>query len=205
MSGDSKNDRPKHACTDDEALVWLRDGSQESESKFIECLYRRLLEKIRHWIGARNGSGEDAHDALTEALIVFIVNFREGKYREEGKLEHFLFRVAQYKFYDICRRRGQGGRDQSIEDVFPGGIPPELGEDPDEVAEATAETELRRQKMERCLDQIGERCKERLIRFWYFGQGHEVIATVMGDASADVAKVMKGKCQRKLEKCMTSY
>ncbi len=202
MSGDSKKDKSKHVCTDDEALLWLRDGSQEPESKFIECLYRRLLEKIRHWVWSRNGSGEDAHDALTEALIVFIDNFREGKYREEGKLEHFLFRVAQFKFYDILRRRGRGGGDQSIEEIFPGGIPPELGEDPADDAEAAAEMEERRQDMERCLNQIGERCKERLIRFWYLEQGHEEIAAAMGDASVDVAKVMKGKCQRKLETCM---
>ncbi len=201
MSGDPKNTNAKQSCTDEEALHWLLDGAPELESKAIACLYRRLLEKVRAWVIARGGSGDDAHDALTDALVAFIMVFRDGKYREEGKLDNFVFRIAQYKFYDECRRRGKGG-DLSIEEIFPGGIPPELVEDLLEDADNESERELQELRLEQCLDQTGERCKERLIRFWVLGQSHEEIAAAMGDSGPDVSKTMKAKCQRKLETCM---
>lgn len=202
MSGDPKNSNSKSACTDEGVLHWLFDGAPELESKAIACLYRRLLEKVRAWVIARGGSGDDAHDALTDALVAFIMVFRDGKYREEGKLDNYVFRIAQYKFYDACRRRGKGGGDLSIEEIFPGGIPPELSEDPLENAERRAERELEIHRLEQCLGQSGERCKERLSRFWVLGQSHEEIAAAMGDAGPDVSKTMKAKCQRKLETCM---
>lgn len=202
MSGDPKNANTKPACTDEEALRWLLDGAPESESKAIECLYRRLLEKFRAWVYAHSGSDDDAHDALTDALVAFIIIFHDGKYREEGKLDNYIFRIAQYKFYDACRRRGKGGGDLSLEEIFPGGVPPELADDPLEDADRESEMEWQRLRLEQCLDQTGERCKERLIRFWGLGQSHEEIAAAMGDFSPDVSKTMKAKCQRKLETCM---
>lgn len=200
MTNETKNTPPRHSCTDDEALAWLRDGSFESESKAIGCLYRRLFVNIRPWIYSKNGSDDDVHDAATESVFGFVRNFRGGKYKEIGKLEHFLFRIAQYKFYNLLRGRGE---DLSIEDIFPGGIPPEIkDDDPYEKAEMEVEALARQTKLEQCLEKIGERCKERIIRFWYMGQSHEEIAEAMGDASADVSKVMKNRCQDKLEACM---
>ena len=202
MTKEAKNNPPRHSCTDEEALAWLRDGSFEAMNKAIGCLYRRLLNIVRPWVYSKNGSGDDAHDAVTEALMKFSDILRDGKYQEEGKLEHFIFRVAQYKFYDICRHRKKGGEDLSLEDIFTGGVPPEIEDDPLEKAEVETEAEMRRLKMGHCLGQIGERCKERLFRFWDLGQSHEEIAEAMGDASPDVSKTMKNRCQDKLEKCM---
>lgn len=202
MSNEAKNTPPRHSCTDEEALKWLRDGSPESENKAIECLYRRLLAAFRPWVYSKNGRSDDAHDAVTEAIFQFVQNFREGKYREQGKLEHYLFRIAQFKFFDLLRARGE---DLSIEDVFPGGIPPEPEEgedDPYEKVEMEVEALARHTKLEHCLGQIGERCKERILRFWYTKQSHEEIAKAMGDASARVSVTMKNRCQDKLEKCM---
>lgn len=197
MSNEAKNSPPKNSCTNEEALTWLREGSFESENKAIGCLYQRLLGMIRPWIYSKNGTDEDAHDAVTEAVIKFIQNFREGKYQEQGKLEHFLFRIAQRRFYDLLRDRGE-------ERLVPEGIPPELKEeeDPEEKAEQEEEALARQKKLEHCLGQIGERCKERIMRFWYMDQSHKEIAEAMGDASPDVSKAMKNKCQGKLEKCM---
>lgn len=201
MINEAKNSKPKRPCTDEEVLGWLRDGSFESENKSIDCLYRRLLEMIRPWVYSRNGTSDDAHDAVTEAVYLFIRNFREGKYREQGKLEHYLFRIAQFKFFNLLRGRGE---DVSIEEEFRGGIPPGMEEekDPEEEAEKDEKALARQIKLADCLSQIGERCKERIIRYWYQNQSHHEIADAMGDASTDVSKVMLSKCRKKLEKCM---
>ncbi|MFN0037313.1 MAG: RNA polymerase sigma factor [Saprospiraceae bacterium] len=199
MTNEAKNSPPSHACTDEEALEWLRDGSPESESNAMGCLYRRLLGRIRPWVFSRNGSSDDAHDAVTEAVVQFVQNFREGKYKHVDKLEHYLFRMAQFKFFDLLRARGD---EVSLDVVFPGGIPPEMLDDPYEKAEEEMENIARHTKLEHCLGQIGERCKERILRFWYMQQSHEEIAKAMGDSSGDVSKVMKNKCQGSLAKCI---
>lgn len=198
---ETKNSPPKPPCTNEEALTWLREGSFELENKAIGCLYPRLLGMIRPWIYSKNGTSEDAHDAVTAAVIKFVQNFREGKYHEQGKLEHYLFRIAQRKFYDLLRERGE---EEPIEWSFPDGLSPEIEEeeDPEEKAEQEVEALARQKKLELCLGQIGERCKERIMRFWYMDQSHKEIAEAMGDASPDVSKAMKNKCQGKLEKCM---
>ena len=189
-----------HTCTDEEVLAWLRSGSFEAESKAIDCLYRNLLGIFRPWVFSRNGSNDDAHDAVTEAVIAFVQKFREGKYLEMGKLEHLLFRIAQRRFYDLLRSRGSELPVDSSASVE---YPTEPFEDDHyERAEQAAMELARHSKLAHCLDAIGERCKERLVRFWYWKQSHEEIAKAMGDSSADVSKVMKNKCQDKLEKCV---
>jgi len=201
MSNEAKNNLPRHSCKDEEALKWLREGSHESENKVIGCLYRRVLVSFRPWVYSKNGTGEDAHDAVTEAVIQFVGNFREGKYREQGKLENYLFRIAQFKFFDLLRGRGE---DVSIEEIFPGGIPPDMeeAENTQDKAEKDAEALARHTKLEHCLNHIGERCKARIIRFWYLNQSHQEIAEAMGDTGPDVSKAMKNKCQDKLAKCL---
>ena len=161
-----KKNPQRYACTDKDALEWLRDGSTESENKAIDCLYRRLLEMIRPWIFARSGTSDDAHDAVTEAVFQFVRIFREGRYKEEGKLEWFIFRIAQRKFLDLLRKRG---KHVLIVDVFPDGVPPEMEgwEDTILKEEKDMESVERITKLERCLNQIGERCRERIIQFWY--------------------------------------
>ncbi len=201
MSDEPKNAKTDPVCSDEEALRWLRDGAPELVSKAMECLYRRLLDAVQHWVVSKNGSRNDGHDALTDALTTLTDIVQRGKYRDEGKLDHFLFRIAQYKFYDMCRKRGKSG-EISIDEIYPGGIPPGVEDDPDAIIERDAEAEARRLKMEHCLDKIGARCKERLVRYWFMGQSHAEIAEAMGDASVAVSRVRKGKCQGKLESCM---
>ncbi len=201
MSTKAKNRPAKQTCTDEEALGWLREGSFESENKAIECLYRRLLKMILPWVYSKNGTGDDAHDAVTEAVIKFVRNFREEKYREQGKLEHYLFRIAQFKFYDLLRDRGT---DLPSEIIVSDGILPESdeAEDPYEKSEKDKASLARLNKLEHCLNQTGDRCKERLIRFWYQNQSHQEISKAMGDTGPDVSKSMKNKCQDKLAKCL---
>ncbi|MBC7775490.1 MAG: RNA polymerase sigma factor [Phycisphaerae bacterium] len=189
-----------HPCTDEEVLAWLRNGSPESENKAIDCLYRRLLGIFRPWVFSRKGSSDDAHDAVTEAVIAFVQNFRDEKYREMGKLEHLLFRIAQRRFYDLLRERG---KELPTDPTLPFDLPPAfVEEDPFDKAELEASQLAKHSKLAQCLDKIGERCKERLVRFWYLKQSHEEIAAAMGNATAKGAKVMKNKCQDKLEACM---
>lgn len=189
-----------HFCTDEQALNWLEDGSPAAESKAIDCLYRRLLALFRPWAYSRNGTDDDAHDAVAEALIKFVQNYREGKYTHQGKLENYLFRIAQFKFFDLLRERDG---DMSLEQVFPGGLPAELEAlEPFEKAAKEKAESARYSKLENCLDQIGAKCKERIIRFWYQRQSHETIAAAMGDTGANVSKVMKNRCQDKLEQCV---
>jgi len=202
MVDKAKNDKARQPCTDEEALEWLRDGSLESESKAIECLYRRLLGVFRPWAYSKSGTSDDVHDAVTEAIIAFVQNFRETKYRHEGKLEHYLFRIAQRKFYDVLSERGDA---VSFDDLDKGGIPEKNGEeesDPVVQLENDAEALARQDKLQSCLEQLGERCKERIRRFWYMDQSHKEIAEALGDASPDVSKARKDKCQKLLAKCM---
>lgn len=188
------------SCTDQDVVKWLLDGSPSSENKAIECLYRRLLQIFRPWVFSRNGSNEDVHDAVTEAVIGFVQKFRQGKYQEMGKLENLLFRIAQRRFIDLLRTRGA---EIPVDPLEPIGSAYD-GEEEDflEKTEREADESAKHSKLAHCLEKIGERCKERLIRFWYMKQSHEEIANAMGDSSTAVSKVMKNKCQDKLEKCM---
>ncbi len=188
-----------YICTDAQALAWLEDGALDLESKAIACLYRRLLDLAKPWVYSRNGNLDDVHDAVSEAVIKFVQNCREGKYRHEGKLENYLFRMAQYKYFDLLRERGN---EVSLEQFFPAGIPEDLEEAAFEKEEKEAEASARHIRLEQCLEQIGEKCKERIVRFWYMNQSHDNIAAAMGDSGPNVSKTMKNRCQDKLEKCV---
>jgi DNA-directed RNA polymerase specialized sigma subunit, sigma24 homolog len=186
-------------CTDQQALDWLSSGSADARAKAVECLYRRLIVMLRPWAVARRVSSETMHDVLTDAIYVFVISFLNGKYREQGKLEALILLIAQRRYFDHVRNNQ---RERPLDpDDFSTIVPPEA-HDPLEEAETAIENLTKHAKLTSCMDNVGERCKERLIRFWYLNQSHEEIAEAMGDKSADVSKVMKNKCQDKLEKCI---
>lgn len=198
---------PGKNCTDENILAWLDDGSTHREQQALDCLYRRLIGQVVPWVLKHGGSETDGEDALVDALTGFVKTYRAGKYTDEGKLDNYVFSIAKFKFYDHCReqkRRGGGGPELSIEDVFPNGIPPGVNwEDPDEKQALDAEDLARREAVEKCFAQLDPKCQERLTRFWYQEQSHEEIAKAMGNATANGSKVMKGRCEEKLRQLVS--
>lgn len=200
---------PSAKCSEDQILEWMKTGNPHHEQRTLDCLYQLLFEKAKGWVVRHGGSEEDAQDALTEALIGFVKSFRAEKYNHDDKLLHYVFSIVKFKFYDICRqhkRNRSGGRELSLEEIFPGGIPPGIAwEDPFEILEKNAEETTRLRLMEKYFNLLSAGCKERLTRYWYLHQKHEEIAAAMKDASINVSKVMKNKCEKKLKEHILNH
>ncbi len=195
-----ESSNPKYPdCTAAQAIAWLRAGDPESETQAIACLYSRMLEKFRPWVFSKNGTNADAHDAISDALYQFIDQYRAGRYREEGKMEHLLFRIAQRRFFDGKKSRGH---DFSEDADWLKLVSENEDKDYFEQIEQEKTNALMVEKLSACLDKIGERCKERIMLFWYQNQSHKEIAEAMGDSSTNVSKVMMSKCKDKLEDCL---
>lgn len=185
---------PVKSCPDKDILLWLADGSSNSEQRVMDCLYRRLIATVIRWVLKHGGFESDGHDVLVDALTAFVKNYRSGKYTDSGKLENFVTVIAKNKFIDICRKRKQNIM-VSLDELLFNGVPLNIATEEPEV-DTEKETQLL--KFEQCHAQIGEKCRDRLDRFYYKHQSHLEIAKALGDKSEAVAKVMLGRCKEKL-------
>ena len=195
-----KNIFLKNECTDEKILIILEDGSPNNEQKVMDCLYRRLIRKVMRWVLSHGGSEADGQDTLVEALGNFVINYRTKKYVHVDKLDNYVFGIAMCRFFDICRKRKQEINRTSLDELLLRGISPDIEKKylaSNEGIEDEKEAQLL--KIEAGMAQLDEKCKERLIRFYFDEQSHEEIADAMGDGNANVSKTQLFRCKKKLE------
>lgn len=133
---------------------------------------------------------EDVLDAYQEAVIVFFEQLMAGKLDAlKSSVKTYLFSIGKYKLIDRIREK-----DKTL---------PMLENQLDERWETNAQEEQltlthRQQQLREALDELGGKCRELLLLFYYQRYSIDAIRTAMGYKTDNVVKAHKSRCMKSL-------
>lgn len=152
-------------------------------SKGLQRLYRYypVVEKM---ILSHGGRKADAQDIYQEALIIFYRKVRSIDFELTSSIDTYLFGICKYLWRDHLRKK-QSEKAGTIEVSWPN-----ESEDWDNLMEEERQFGL----AESALQQLGQRCRELLERFYLRKERMKAIAREMGFSSENSVKNQKYKC-----------
>lgn len=152
------------------------------DEKTLEVLYKKYYRMMTRLVINNSGTEEEARDVYQEALVVFWQKSVSGKLVLTSKISTYIYSICQNlwrKELDRKKRLSNEERDTPIH--------------------MDNESEERRLIIAKCLDQLGDGCKQVLMYYYFDELSMQDIAEKMGFANTDTAKTKKYKCKKKLD------
>ncbi len=162
----------------------LAAGAAYGPRQTLEYLYTRTWPAVRQYIKQQQGTEEDAKDVLQDAMIIFLKSSTRPA-RADSASRHLSYRHRENLW-----RQEREKRSRQIP-LSPADFCPEPA--PAEPAGAPAD-------LLEFVQQLGEKCRDILVQFYYFGQRLDKIALRHGYRSIRSATVQKFKCLEQLRK-----
>lgn len=170
---------------DQEIIMLFRENELK---RGIKAVYSSF-PSIRKMVITNSGTKEDAEDLFQEVLLVLIEKTKEENFELKSSLNTFLYAVARNLWLKALRKRGNKASLELDENLA--GVELDLGID--EEKQTWAET---------ALEQLGEKCRQLLLLFYYHRLSFESIAKKLDFKNDKVAKNQKYRC---LEKAKENY
>jgi RNA polymerase sigma factor (sigma-70 family) len=155
---------------------------EKRHDKAFSALYR-YFPVVRKMIRANGGRSEDAEDIYQEALVVFYRKAADPAFKLSSSINTYLYGICRFMWMEQFRKQQKQG---FVE--FEKELPEET------MIEADLEKEEQYKLAESVIHQLGERCRELLIRFYFHSKKLKDIAADMGYNSENTAKNQKYKC-----------
>jgi RNA polymerase sigma factor (sigma-70 family) len=164
------------------------------DQKIIELIRNRKHDKVftalykyypvvKKLILSNGGRSEDAEDLYQEALIVFYKKAAEPDFRLSSAISTYLYSICRYMWMDQLKKNQK----QNFTDIENVQI--------DETSFVAAiENEEQLKLAEKVISELGGRCKELLLLFYFHSKKLKDIAAKMGYNSENTAKNQKYKC-----------
>ena len=177
--------------SDEALLAALRADETDTALREVYKLYREpclrfLLGRIIHQ--DHPNRVEVARELYTEALIILVQNVRTGRLTElSARMDTYLNAVARNLYRKMLRQNRVVYRE-------PNALPepltlPSYGDD---------EEEIIRQELHRRIRQLGNRCRQLLVHFYFLDLDWKTIAEMLDYKNAASAKTNKSKCMVRL-------
>jgi RNA polymerase sigma factor (sigma-70 family) len=161
-----------------------------NREKTLEYLYARTYPVVLHYVKERQGREEDAQDLLQDAIILFFEKVVHDRLVLTAAPTTYLVAICKNRWRQEREKRS---RQVPLADGHPGGTT----ETPEpDTHEATAH-------LLDYVNQLGEKCRDILVQFYYFGQQLEQIAADHGYRTIRSATVQKFKCLERLRKAVS--
>lgn len=183
--------------TDQDLIQAIRQGRT---TKALSSLYRHL-PMIRKMIRQSGGNRHDAEDIFQETLLILCRRIMSPDFTLTAKLSTYLYSIARFLWNDERKRRQRQPIHGSEESTH---FDEALSADLSTISEEKSAT-----LAEKALQEIGERCRELLLRFYIARQSIREITAGMGYGSENAAKTQKYKClegaKAKLKQLQTTH
>ncbi|MEL6589796.1 MAG: sigma-70 family RNA polymerase sigma factor [Bacteroidota bacterium] len=146
----------------------------------------------------------DAEDVLMEAVLSFRSNMQRGKISEISNLKAYLFGICWNKWRELQRARDRfqpeaNPLERSLYFVIEGENPL-IEQEEWELDQRRIKSQL--QAAEQALSALKEKCRKLMRYFYMEGRNLEDIASMLGFANANVAKVSRFRCYQQWMKAI---
>ncbi|MBL4704250.1 MAG: sigma-70 family RNA polymerase sigma factor [Flavobacteriales bacterium] len=172
--------------TDDALIKGLRDDNRQ----LVSMLYVKHYPMIRKLVLDNNGSEAEAKDVFQEAIIVFYENIRTKGFDLTCKIATYLYSISRNIWLKQLKRRMP-----QIKDLNDHKQIIDFNRD----FNKHEEKQIRLDKVNSALEDIGEPCNSILTYFFFQQLTMEEIAGKMGYTNAANAKNQKYKCFKRLK------
>lgn len=174
----------------------LYQGLLANKAEIIEYLYREFPPLARALLLRQGGKEEEIQDAIQEGMIALWKNTRQGKYQlnENAKMSTYFVEVCKRRWAEKNRKK-KNQSSMSIDEM------PLLSPNPNAL-----ELWLKKEEMEQfetVYEQLNERCRQMLRRFYYEKESMKQIALAFAITEA-TARNQKYRCMQSLKNAYQS-
>lgn len=169
-----------------------KDLLNDSPEKVLKSVYAKNFPWLVNYIKQNSGNTEDAQDIFQESVCAAWFSLKEGRFT--GSSEQFNAYVRQIcKYKWINQLKSASSTKIRFEDDL---APYERGEDTMHIHEAQLEES---RLLHACFEQLGEKCRIILGKFYYQRHSLADIAEEM-DNTEESIKTIKYRCMMRLRK-----
>jgi len=170
----------------------IREALISNREQALEEIYGKAYPMVLHYVRQHHGTADDAKDLLQEAIVLF--------YEKVIQEQLTLTVSATTYIMGICKNRWRRELEKrSRQQELPPGVSEMVKE------EASAEADQPELMLMQYVEQLGEKCKDILVAFYYMGHRMEQVAAQHHYRNVHTATVQKFKCLERLRKSMAAY
>jgi RNA polymerase sigma factor (sigma-70 family) len=168
------------------------EGLRHNQDVVLRALYKKYYNLVLKYVVNNSGSSEAAADIYQETIIVLYENVQKPGFELNCQLQTFIFSIAKRLWLKQLRNNGHTLRfkDDEEEEVV------DVSEEMTEHLKKESDIE----KMNACMEDLGEPCKTLLKDFYVYKLSMEEISEKFGYTNSDNAKTQKYKCLQRLKR-----
>ena len=169
----------------------IREALVRNREQTLEGIYKNAYPMVLHYMKQNHGTADDAKDLLQEAIILFYEKVVHEEFSLTSSATTYIMAVCKNRWRRELEKRS---RQQELT--------PDISEMAEEASDEANEPQL---PITRFVEQLGEKCKEILVSFYYLGHRMEQVAAQQQYRNVRSATVQKFKCLERLRKSLASY
>lgn len=168
-----------------QSVTSWRQALLTDREKTLESLYARTWPVVRQYVKQRQGTEEDAKDVLQDAMLIFFEKVVHDQLVLTAAPVTYLTAIGKNLWRQELEKRSR-----------------QIPFLPDDICSETTSDEPDRvlANLTDFVQQLGGKCRDILVQFYYFGQRLDKIAIRHGYRSVRSATVQKFKCLEQLRK-----
>jgi RNA polymerase sigma factor (sigma-70 family) len=155
---------------------------QKGDEKALEFLYKKYYRMMTKLVITNSGTEEEARDIYQDALIVFWQKATSGNLVMTSKISTYIYSICQNLWRKELDRKKRLSNEEK-----------------DTPVSMDIDTAEREKIIARCIEQLGDTCKQVLMYYYFEEMSMQDIADKLGFANTDTAKTKKYKCKKKLD------
>lgn len=176
----------------------IREGLVRNDPEVFRYLYRTYGGMVSGYVKKNSGNDVDAREMVQTVLLELWQAVREGRYREEGKLERYIYILCANSWRDELRRR----RVRQTDELDPARVG--LSDDGDMSIAAAVVKDQRIEAIHQCLSQLDSPCDD-IIRLYHLQEVslQEVAVRMNYDYNSLRKRIFD--CRKKLKKLVDDF
>ncbi|WP_223815798.1 RNA polymerase sigma factor [Adhaeribacter rhizoryzae] len=173
------------------ATDWRHSFITDRE-KTLTRVYAQTYPMVLHFVKQHNGTPEDAQDLLQEAIILFYEKVMHEQLVLTASATTYLLAICKNKWHQELEKRQRQAR------IF-------LTQTSPNWEEPTIASEQTNLDLGTFVAQLGKKCQEILVSFYYFGHNMPQIAAQHAYRNVHTATVQKFKCLERLRQSLANF
>ena len=174
------------------------DQLKKGDQKTLEKIYVENREGFINFSKKYNVEEQDAVDIYQDAIIVLRDNAVNGRIDAlQSNISTYLFAIGKYKIYHNFRVRSREDLKEDV-DLLQENVDFDVNLDDNPL---TNEQKV----LQKCFEELGERCQSILKLFYYQGYNLDEIQEILQYSNKKVLKSQKSRCIRQLKDLVRKY